>query len=138
MKYPHYVYYIRRMKLVEAKTLYEQPLAGSMEIFDDKANCINFLNGLILRLRLWYTTEIVRKLSAEIFEEADTIKIPYWEYIINEHLYEFRRTLRSYDETFEKLVIKNWTKDLYKRVEEDAVLYFVIQVSKNREERTRE
>lgn len=118
------------------QSLYDEPLAGCLPVFEDAAAATNMLRSLLLRLRIYYTEKVCTALGDCIIAEAGNFSIYRMEYVINEVQYEIRRA-SNYNPAFEEVLLNNWVKDLLKRVPEDAVWQFNKVVRAYREERKR-
>lgn len=119
------------------QSLYDDPLAGCLPIFEDSEAATNMLRSLLLRLRIFYSESVSTALGDQIITESGNSGIYRMEYVINEVQHEIRRAGSSFNPSFEAILLNNWVKDLLKRVPEDQVWQFHRLVLKYRNERKR-
>lgn len=102
-----------------------------------ESNAQNMLGSMLMRLRIFYSEPEANTISESIIAEVKNISIYHWEYVINEVMFEFRRVQKKWSEQYEENILNQWTTDLLKRHQEDAVWSFFRQVKANRLSRKR-
>lgn len=125
------------MQATNSNELMLDPLAGCLPIMQTPGSDQNFISSVLMRLRLCTSAKISESIFEQVKKEAKRSGIYPSEYIINELLYEFRKARRKHEESFEVVVLKNWTSKVIRRHGEDAGLVFFKVVSAAREKRKR-
>ncbi len=118
-------------------SIMEDPLAGCLPLMRVESNAQNMLGSMLMRLRIFYSEPEANTISESIIAEVKNISIYHWEYVINEVMFEFRRVQKKWSEQYEENILNQWTTDLLKRHQEDAVWSFFRQVKANRLSRKR-
>ena len=124
------------------KNIAEAELAGCLDIVVDPNNFDLVRDNLTMRIACYLRhSSDAYAMQNQINEEAETVLLPEYEYVINELQYEFRvaTTLgyKKMDMPKETDIINKWAKLLIKRFGIDAALDFINTLKANRAKRTR-
>jgi hypothetical protein len=127
---------------VNVNTLFDEPLAGCLDIVQDPGNFMTFRNSLELRLSL-----VTSRLEAETilgrihddynFPDDDPFTVGLPEYVINELQYEIRKRRSNYNEETENPILSKWFDHLvdHYNMTSDEAIGFMAAVTKARAKR---
>jgi hypothetical protein len=123
------------------KNIAEAELAGCLDVVADFYNADVVRENLTMRLALYVKREKAYAIHDELTEEAQTIAVPEYEYVINELQYEFRlakASLRNnFDLEYETRIINMWVKHIIRKKDVDTALEFITILKANRIKRKR-
>jgi hypothetical protein len=124
------------------RNIAEAELAGCLDVVGDFHNADVVRENLTMRLALYTRRAKAFAIHDELTEEAQTVAVPEYEYVINELQYEFRLakgTLHNdYDPDNETRLINMWVKHIIRKKDVDTALEFVTILKANRIKRKRE
>lgn len=123
------------------RNIAEADLAGCLDVVGDFHNADVVRGNITMRLALFVTRANAFAIHDEITEEAQSVTIPEYEYVINELQYEFRLAKgnlhSNYDPDNETRLINMWVKHIIRKKDVDTALEFVTILKANRIKRKR-
>jgi hypothetical protein len=129
------------MKYTNVKTIAEAELAGCLDIVDDPNNFELVRENLTLRIACYLKRDTAYAIQEVINEEASSVNVPEYQYVINELQYEFRvakaRGPENLNGEYETRVITMWSKHIIRRKDVDTALDFITMLKANRIKRKR-
>ena len=116
-------------------------LAGCLDIVNDRNNFEIVRDNLTLRMSCYTKAHIAEFVEEQICQEANSVTVPYFEYVINELQFEFRVAkavgYHKMNREFETDILNKWAAHIIEREGLDAALDFINTLKANREKRSR-